>query len=627
MLKFLKLFSLLLLFTCVTQSQIFIPFSFWSYPIATLSISDGPTYTYGILPTNADFDKVFTITNSGTYIANNMSGAAFTTTRFTFKGGTYPGTGGTCGVFLSSGSDCTIIVRARSATAATFNDTITIDYSDGRLNTTATRPVNAQFTATTIASLFVLPASGNFQISDTHQLKCYGNTSDGGTIDLTTACGWSSATPATVSVDNTTTKGLITGVANGGPIIITATYAALSGTSSITVSGAVPSFPDTGIGLFARYYTTTSAAGSPSDPYSVLANQRIDASPNFNWAAGSNPAGGVNNYAAIWTGQIIAPTTGAYCVQSRSDDGARLWINNVLIVDRWVDQSATTTNGTFTFTANQKYDIVYEFYENGGDAVAQVLYVAGACGTGAAVPQARLYPTATRALDLQQTTEPQSGSFRRGYALNGTVGAIADGASITAIAGATSTLALTARNTNGTGMAYVSTERSQGVTFDGVDDYMDSATTSLVTGSAARTISAWVKPVDTGADMPVIDYGTTTALRAYGFRILANGRIRHSIQGTTCDSTGSVTFGSYNLVVITLTGTTGRIYINGAPQDSTCTFGGTPNTQTGTLYLGRDVDGTAFYTGELDDVGFWNVVLTAGEVNTLYVRGRVVNPP
>ncbi|MEQ1722130.1 MAG: LamG domain-containing protein [Pseudobdellovibrio sp.] len=127
-------------------------------------------------------------------------------------------------------------------------------------------------------------------------------------------------------------------------------------------------------------------------------------------------------------------------------------------------------------------------------------------------------------------------------------------------------------------------------------------------------------------DMPVIDYGVNTALQAYGFEILTGGYVRHTIQGTNCDSTGTITYGAHNLVVVTLTGTTGRIYINGA-LDSSCTFGSTPNTTAGNLYLGRNVDNTAFYTGELDDVGFWNVVLTTGELNTLYIRGKIINPP
>lgn len=616
----------MLFLPCLSQAQIFIPFSYWKTMFAGLEISESPTYNYGIVPINSNIDKTFTLTNTGATIIDNMNSSGFLST-FSFKGGTYPGTNGTCGVFLTVGSDCTIVVTANAPSAGTRSDYIIINYTDGTGGPyLVRRAITAQFTSTSITSLFVIPASGTFAIGDTYNLKCYGNTSDGGTIELTTACSWSSGN-ARVSVNDTTNKGLITGVSNGVATTITASYSALSGTSSIVVNPGAPSFPDTGIGLFGRYFTTTSGATSPNDPYSILQNQRIDARVNFNWAAGTNPAGGVNDFSAIWTGQITAPTTGAYCVQSRSDDGARLWIDNTLIVNRWVDQSATTTNGTFTFTADVKYDIIYEFYENGGDAVAQILYVAGACGTGVAVTQARLYPTATRALDLISTTSPRWTNNRRTFTLNGTVGAIANGAAITGTFGgaAPTPVNATASNSNGTGMAYVNTERSQGVNFDGVDDYVSVAANVLPATNSARSIAFWIKPTSTGSDEPITFYGTNVATQGYGVNILSDGKVQHSIIGTECTSTGAITFGSYNHVAVTLTGTTGLIYINGA-LDSTCTFGATPNTGGGTLYIGTDLTTSNFYEGEIDDIAYWNTVLTAGEVNTLYIRGRVVNP-
>lgn len=611
------------------QAQVFIPFSYWKSMFANLTISDGPSYNYGLLPTSSDVDKTFTLTNTGSDTINNMSGSAFSSTSFTFKGGSYPGTNGTCGIFLTSSSSCTVVVTANSSTAATYNSHLIINYTDSQGGPyIARRPVSAQFTATTITSLFIAPSSGNFKAGDTQQLKCYGNTSDGGTIDLTTTCSWSSSNTGRVTVNNTTNKGLITGIANGSAATITATYASLSATASISVNNSTPTFNDPGVGLSARYYSTTGGGAAPNDPYSVLQNQRIDSNVNFNWAAGSNPAGGLNNFAAIWTGQITAPTSGAYCIQTVSDDGVRLWINNTLVINNYTDHSATTNNGTFTFVANQKYDIIYEFYENGGDAVARLLYVAGSCGTGTAVSQANLYSSISRALDMDSNSTPRYTELYRGFNMNGTVGNIANGATITGMTGGGSPTPInaTASNANGTGMAYVNTERSQGVNFDGIDDYISVAASTLPTGSAARTLSAWVNPNNTGTNQPVTYYGNNSATNAYGFEVLPSGAIRHSINGTQCDSTSTIPFGDYSLVTVTLTGTTGRIYINGA-LDSSCTFGSTPNTSTGsTLYIGRDIAGANYFSGVLDDVGYWARVLTVGEINTLYIRGKVYNP-
>lgn len=623
------IWAIILFFSHLTQAQVFIPFSYWKTMFANLTISDTPSYNYGLLPTSNDVDKVLTLTNTGSDVVSSMSGRSFYTAAFNYKGGTYPGTNGTCGTFLVAGDSCSIVITANSATAATFNDTVTVSYNDTTGGPFIVRlPISAQFTAVTITSIFVRPLSGTLAVGNTQQLKCYGNTSDGGTIELTTGCSWSTSNSARVTVNNTTNKGLITGVANGAAATITATYGSLSGTSSITVAAGPPSFSDDGIGAFARYYITTSAGGTPNDPFSTLVNQRVDGTINFNWANGNNPAGGANNFGARWTGQIKAPTTGAYCIQTTTDDGVRLWIDNNLIINNWTDHAATTNNGTFTFSAGVKYDIIYEFYENGGQAVARLLYVAGACGTGTAVTQANLYPTATRALDIDANTSTRYTNLARGFTLNGSIGAIVDGAIITGFSGTGLTpLNATASNANGTGMAYVSTVRSQGISFDGIDDYISVSASTVATGSAARTIMLWAKPTNTGSTMSVTYYGTAAANAGYGFDLLADGRIQHSTITSSCTSSNKLTFGSYNHIAITLTGTTGQIYINGA-LDSSCTFGTTPNTSAaGNLYIGRDISGTSYYTGEIDDVGYWTRVLTAGEIYTMYERGRVVNPP
>ncbi|MBY0554490.1 Ig-like domain-containing protein [bacterium] len=622
----LQLISLSFLFLCVSNAQIFIPFSFWQNKPATLTISDGPTYNFGIIPTNTTVEKAFTVTNTGAGPAMGMSANAFATASFTYKGGTYPGTGGTCTSSLAALNSCLIVVRANSASATTSNDTVSINYTGA---SAVTRAISAQFTATTITSLFVEASSGNFNIGSTQQLKCYGGTSDGGVIDLTTACSWSSANSAIVSVDNTSSKGLITGVSLGGPLNITATFGASNDTSAVTVDGAPPSFIENGIGLFARYFSTTSAGGTPNDPYSVLQNQRIDATVNFNWAAGSNPAGGVDDFAAKWTGQIRAPTSGSYCVGTVSDDGVRLWIDNTLVINNWTDHAPTLNTGNFTFVANQKYDVFLEFYENGGGAEIRLRYVAGACGTPVAVTQTNLFPIATRALDLQSTTAPRYTNMYRGFAMNGTVGGIANAATITGMVGGggATPVNATASNANGTGMAYASSDRSQSIDFDGIDDYFSVASSTLPTGSNARTLAFWVNPHSTATDEPIAYYGNNTANNGFGAEVLSTGIVRLSTIGTQCDSNTAITFNSWTHVAVTLNVTTANIYINGA-IDRTCTLGATPNTTAATtLYVGRNIGGSNFFEGTLDDLGFWNIVLTAGEINTLFERGRVINPP
>lgn len=147
----------LILIVNVGLAQVFIPFGFLK-PVVTLTISDGATFNFGTVAVNTPTDKTFTISNSSFATAGAMSGTAFGNAAYTFKGGSYPGTGGTCSTTLSAGASCTVVVTANSAAVATVNDTLTINYqlaSGG--STTATRAVTASFTNTAAQLMWISP--------------------------------------------------------------------------------------------------------------------------------------------------------------------------------------------------------------------------------------------------------------------------------------------------------------------------------------------------------------------------------------------------------------------------------------------------------------------------------------
>ena len=72
------------------------------------------------------------------------------------------------------------------------------------------------------------------------------------------------------------------------------------------------------------------------------------------------------------------PVTGTYTFYTLSDDGVRLWVNGALVVNNWTDHAPTENSGTIALTAGQRYDIRMEYYENGGGAVARLLWSAPA---------------------------------------------------------------------------------------------------------------------------------------------------------------------------------------------------------------------------------------------------------
>ncbi|HYF01501.1 MAG TPA: PA14 domain-containing protein, partial [Planctomycetota bacterium] len=148
---------------------------------------------------------------------------------------------------------------------------------------------------------------------------------------------------------------------------------------SVTVDNAAPQ-----TGLRAEYFNN---ADLTSPVFT-----RTDAVVDFDWGSGSpDPAVGADTFSARWTGQVQPEYTQTYAFHATTDDGVRLWVNNVLIIDRWVNQAPTTSTGSIALTAGQRYDLRMEYYENGGGAVAKLEW-SSPSRTRQVIPQARLYP-------------------------------------------------------------------------------------------------------------------------------------------------------------------------------------------------------------------------------------------
>src|SRR6185312_15895609 len=137
---------------------------------ASLSISDGPTYDYGTQASGSSTDKTFTVTNGGGVPASSLASAALAAP-FGYKGGAYPGTGGTCGVTLAVAGSCSIVVTYAPVSIGATSSTITLNYFDGAAPQSAAR--NIQGTA-------VAPASLSISDSPTYD---YGTQPTGASLD------------------------------------------------------------------------------------------------------------------------------------------------------------------------------------------------------------------------------------------------------------------------------------------------------------------------------------------------------------------------------------------------------------------------------------------------------------
>jgi|GEM_PF-1246856 len=105
----------------------------------------------------------------------------------------------------------------------------------------------------------------------------------------------------------------------------------------------------------------------------LLKVTRTDPTVNFDWAAGSPDVSiAPDSFSVRWTGFVQPLFSQTYTFYANTDDGARLWVNGVLLVDKWVDQPVTEWSGTIALTAGQKYSIKLEYYDNGGGALAKL---------------------------------------------------------------------------------------------------------------------------------------------------------------------------------------------------------------------------------------------------------------
>lgn len=104
---------------------------------------------------------------------------------------------------------------------------------------------------------------------------------------------------------------------------------------------------------------------------------RVDANVNFDWGQGAPDASmGVDTFSVRWSGQIQAATTGTYTFTLRSDDGVRMWVNGVLVIDKFVNAGSNKDNVStgVKLTAGQKVDIKIEYFENTGGAFCQLYW-------------------------------------------------------------------------------------------------------------------------------------------------------------------------------------------------------------------------------------------------------------
>ncbi len=74
------------------------------------------------------------------------------------------------------------------------------------------------------------------------------------------------------------------------------------------------------------------------------------------------------NFSARFQSFFTPTETGLYCIGISGDDGYRVIIDGKTVIELWRDQGDTRAKYEGFFNAGQEYNIVVEYYQNGGDA-------------------------------------------------------------------------------------------------------------------------------------------------------------------------------------------------------------------------------------------------------------------
>lgn len=124
-------------------------------------------------------------------------------------------------------------------------------------------------------------------------------------------------------------------------------------------------------GLQGKYFNNVTLVGSP-----VLI--RTDADINFDWTLyGPGKEVTKDFYSVQWIGNITSPESGQFKIGLQGNDGFRLYIDNKLVLDKWIKQSYSTTMVDFQFEKDKTYAIRIEFTEPVGNAHIKLVWNIG----------------------------------------------------------------------------------------------------------------------------------------------------------------------------------------------------------------------------------------------------------
>lgn len=358
----------------------------------------------------------------------------------------------------------------------------------------------------------------------------------------------------------------------------------------------------TGDGLTGKYYNNANLTN--------LKLTRIDSKIDFYWGSDAPIAGmGTDYFSVRWTGEILPEFSETYTFKTHTNDGVRLWVNDVLLIDDWgVSTGWRDNTGTIALTAGTRYSIKMEYYEAYSRAGAR-LYWSSASQAEEIIPKARLFHSPDEAATASDEMGVNDGSYE------GTPTMLVEGA--------------------------ITNDSNTAVTFDGAADYVNAGDLGTFGYDVINgfSLECWFKTAsDTEQDiMGCLNNGESSIYTGLYLKI-NDGQLEFYLREDDVTETAikvqsdldTYDDGEWHHLVVTCSAARAVVmYVDGAAVDTTTVTDDSPIDFTAfseDFYIGAsNLGGTGaqnFFVGTLDEVAIYGVRLQASQVLQHYNLGQ-----
>ncbi len=158
----------------------------------------------------------------------------------------------------------------------------------------------------------------------------------------------------------------------------------------------------------------------------------------------------------------------------------------------------------------------------------------------------------------------------------------------------------------------------QAFEFDGVDDYVQVADYIPISGAGDRSVTAWIKMINTGGS--IVSWGVIQAQGKWVIKFSSKGQIRLEIEGDAIKGNTRLADDEWHHVGVSFTndGTPELgdvdLYADGALQNTQQRSLRIDTSPTGDLEIGRNLKNDGYFQGLIDEVKIFNIGLTADEI-------------